>query len=44
LNTLKLEGQKYGIKVNTIGPVTDSPLTADILPPDFLDKLGLYFG
>jgi putative sterol carrier protein len=39
MNTLKAEGQKYNIKVNTVAPVAATRLTEDILPPDLLAKL-----
>jgi NAD(P)-dependent dehydrogenase (short-subunit alcohol dehydrogenase family)/putative sterol carrier protein len=39
MNTLKLEGEKHNIKVNTIAPMAASRLTQDILPPDVIAKL-----
>ena len=38
MNTIKLEGTKYGIFVNSIAPVAASRLTQDILPPEIFEK------
>ena len=38
-NTLKLEGDRYGIRTNVVAPVAATRLTEDILPPDLQAKL-----
>ncbi|MCX7635166.1 MAG: SDR family NAD(P)-dependent oxidoreductase, partial [Syntrophales bacterium] len=39
MNSLKLEGSKYNITVNTVAPIAASRLTQDVLPPDLFAKL-----
>lgn len=39
MNTLKIEGAKYNIKVNTVAPLAASRLTEDIMPPEMFAKM-----
>jgi putative sterol carrier protein len=39
MNSLKLEGAKYDIKVNTVAPLAKTRLTEDVLPPEVAERL-----
>jgi NAD(P)-dependent dehydrogenase (short-subunit alcohol dehydrogenase family) len=39
INTLAIEGAKYGILVNAVAPMAATRMTADVAPPELLDKL-----
>lgn len=39
MNTIRIEGEKHNINVNTIAPVAATRLTEDVLPPELFEKL-----
>jgi NAD(P)-dependent dehydrogenase (short-subunit alcohol dehydrogenase family)/acyl dehydratase/putative sterol carrier protein len=39
MNTLKLEGEKHDIKVNTVVPIAGTRLTEGVLPPEIFERL-----
>jgi 3-hydroxy-3-methylglutaryl CoA synthase/NAD(P)-dependent dehydrogenase (short-subunit alcohol dehydrogenase family) len=39
MNTMKLEGEKYNIKVNSVAPLAATRLTEDVMPGQFLERL-----
>ena len=39
MNSLKIEGQKYNIKVNSLIPVAATRMTESLMPKEALEKL-----
>jgi putative sterol carrier protein len=39
MNTLKLEGEKHDIRVNTVVPIAGTRLTEGVLPPEVFERL-----
>jgi NAD(P)-dependent dehydrogenase (short-subunit alcohol dehydrogenase family) len=39
MNTLAIEGQKYGINVNSLAPIAATRMTEDLMPPNVLTLL-----
>jgi len=43
MNSLRIEGEKYNIKVNALAPVAGTRMTEDIMPPEVFQKLNPEF-
>ncbi len=43
MNSLRIEGAKYNVKVNALAPVAATRMTEDIMPPDVFEKLSPEF-
>jgi len=39
MNTLKLEGEKYNIKINAVAPIAGTRMTEGVLPPEIFEKV-----
>ncbi len=39
MNTLRLEGAKYNVKVNALAPIAATRMTEDLMPPEVFEKL-----
>ena len=39
MNSIKIEGENAGIRVNTIAPIAGTRLTREVIPPDLFEKL-----